>query len=136
MSGVFLKNHYGSKKNNSCIFHLSLNNCPYGTLLKMTTTVSLPPRSPDSIAGRVTLLYAPEEVSLSGRCVNTVMQQESTVRRGKPLKVFKASKAKLTYILFLCYTWRLCLSQKENILSGVLTDQNAYGRLWQKTSWT
>lgn len=78
------------------------------------------------------MLYASEEVSLSGRCVNTVMQQESTVRRGKPLKAFKASKAKLTYILFLCYTGSLCLSQKENILSDVLMDQNAYGSLWQK----
>lgn len=46
-SGVFLRNHLGSKKNTSVIIVITFCNYPYATLLEQRkTTVSLLPRSP------------------------------------------------------------------------------------------
>ncbi len=67
-SGVFLRNHLGSKKNTFVIIVITFCNYPYATLLEQRkTTVSLPPRSPSKHArlfhgatrfkGGVTLLH-------------------------------------------------------------------------------
>lgn len=103
-SGLFLRNHLGSKKNTSVIIVITLRNYPYATPLEeRKTTVSLPPRSSSKHAGRFMVLHASKEVSLSCSCVNTAMKQENSVDCKASL--FKASKARSTYILFLS-NWR------------------------------
>lgn len=102
-SGVFSRNHLGSKKNTSVIIVITFCNYPYATLLEQRkTTVSLLPRSPPKHArpfhgaagfkGGVTLLQL---------CQHSDETRKHSVD-GKAL-VFKASKARSTHILFLCH---------------------------------
>lgn len=118
---LFLRNHLGSKKNTSVIIVITLRNYPCATPSEQRkTTVSLLPRSSSKHAGRFTVLRASKEVSLSCSCVNTVMKQKNSVDCKASL--FKASKARSTYILSL----RHCQTGRERRLFAVLISERAF----------
>lgn len=118
-SGVFLRNHLGSKKNTSVIIVITFCNYPYATRLEQRkTTVSLLPRS-SSKHGRA--FHGVARFKGGVTLLQLCQHSDETRKHGEDGKalVFKASKARSTYTLFLCR----CQTGRQRGLFAVLISE-------------